>query len=56
MKVTSYVEHVSSERGDTCLNFKDVFGPVDNRIKFIKQFNAIARKWKLLLEIAKSTV
>ena len=46
----------SSERGDTCLNFEDVFGPVDNQMKFIKRFKVIARKWKLLLEIEKSTI
>ena len=46
----------SSERGDSCLNFEDVFGQVEIQIKFIKRFKIIARKWKLLLEIEKSTI
>ena len=45
-------EVFSEERGDTFLNFEDVFGPLEEQIRFIKRFKIIARKWKLLLDIA----
>ena len=45
-----------NERGDTSLNFEDVFGSLDDQILFIKRFKVIARKWKLLLDLSISTI
>ena len=44
-------EVFSEERGDTFLDFEDVFGPLEAQIKFIKRFKILARKWTLLLDI-----
>ena len=49
-------EVFKEEKDNRNLNFEDVFGPLKVQINFIKRFKIIARKWKLILEMEKSTI
>ena len=57
------VEHISkscrifkNERHNDVIDFENVFGPLDDQIRFVKKFKVIARKWKLILEINEKTM
>ena len=57
------VEHIpkscrifKNERHNDVIDFENVFGPLDDQIRFVKKFKVIARKWKLILEINEKTM
>ena len=44
-------EFFVNERETEKLDIRDVFGPLDAQVNFIRKFKVYARKWKLFLEI-----